>query len=222
MDGPDQHATQSTPAWDLIRQHKGLFDEKENTATLNNILDFWTKKASETLVNIAEATGLDIEVLRQKKSFEVEPRLTTGLEYSNTLISNGGLVMVQDLPDTERRNEHFEKQRWGRDHDLVVVLCKNAHLDADIGWELYQLSVLFKIKDISEDPGWMEALQRNRDAGGTLALPIFLQGDRIYWGQTGNDLHEMIRMFRQNQSERLDQLPDLVQQHYGGDATLAI
>jgi len=72
MDGPDQHATQSTPAWDLGRQHKGLFDEKENTATLNNILDFWTKKASETLVNIAEATGLDIEVLRQKKSFEVE------------------------------------------------------------------------------------------------------------------------------------------------------
>ena len=40
--------------------------------------------------------------------------------------------------------------------------------------------------------------------------------------QTGNNLHEMIRMFRQNQSERLDQLPDLVQQHYGGDATLAI
>ena len=28
-------------------------------------------------------------------------RLTTGLEYSNTLISNGGLVMVQDLPNTE-------------------------------------------------------------------------------------------------------------------------
>ena len=63
----DQHAKQSTPVW-----HKGLFDEKENTATLNNILDFWTKTASETLVNIAEATGLDIEVLRQKKSFEVE------------------------------------------------------------------------------------------------------------------------------------------------------
>jgi len=65
----DQHATQSTPAG-LIRQHKGLFDEQENTATLNNILDFWTKKASETLVNIVEGKGM--EVLRQKKSFEVE------------------------------------------------------------------------------------------------------------------------------------------------------
>jgi len=52
----------------------------------------------------------------------------------------------------------------------------------DVHIEL-QLSVLFEIKDISEDPGWMEALQRNRDAGGTLELPIFLQGDRIYWGQ---------------------------------------
>jgi len=43
---------------------------------------------------------------------------------------------------TQRRNKHFEKQRWGRDHDLVVVLCKNAHLDADIGWELYQVFFL--------------------------------------------------------------------------------
>ena len=29
----------------------------------------------------------------------------------------------------------------------------------------------------------MEALKSNREMGGTLRLPIFMQGDRIYWGQ---------------------------------------
>ena len=46
-----------------------------------------------------------------------------------------------------------------------------------------QSSVQIEVKDISEDPGWQLALQRNRESGGTLSLPIFMQGDRIYWGQ---------------------------------------
>lgn len=84
----------------------------------------------------------------------------------------------------------------------------NGQLSAKIGWELYQVfechpcyprgarpsvltherrivqsSVQIEVKDVSEDPGWQLALQRNREAGGTLSLPIFMQGDRIYWGQ---------------------------------------
>jgi hypothetical protein len=46
-----------------------------------------------------------------------------------------------------------------------------------------QASVLYEVKDIHKCPGWMEALKSNREMGGTLRLPIFMQGDRIYWGQ---------------------------------------
>ncbi len=43
--------------------------------------------------------------------------------------------------------------------------------------------MFYEIKDIAEDPGWTEALEGNRRSGGTLELPIILQGDRVYWGQ---------------------------------------
>ena len=43
--------------------------------------------------------------------------------------------------------------------------------------------MFYEIKDIAEDPGWTDALERNQRAGGTLELPIILQGDRVYWGQ---------------------------------------
>ena len=46
-----------------------------------------------------------------------------------------------------------------------------------------QSSVQIEVKDVSQDEGWQMALEHNRNAGGTLCLPIFMQGDRIYWGQ---------------------------------------
>lgn len=46
-----------------------------------------------------------------------------------------------------------------------------------------QSSVQIEVKDVSEDAGWQLALERNRVADGTLCLPIFMQGDRIYWAQ---------------------------------------
>jgi hypothetical protein len=46
-----------------------------------------------------------------------------------------------------------------------------------------QLNVEYEVINISQINGWIKALETNNVGKGTLKLPIYMQGDRIYWGK---------------------------------------
>ena len=75
------------------------------------------------------------------------------------------------------------------------------------------------MRDVGDDPGWTEALKHNREAGGSLKLPIYMQGDRIYWGHKDEDVQMLVRIFRQNQAARfLTAPPELLAREYGAQS----
>ena len=79
-------------------------------ATLHPITGFWEgfleTKYDEIAKQVATTVGIDeatITFSGAAASKREAQRQRTGLEYANALISNGGLVMTQDLPKTEVR-----------------------------------------------------------------------------------------------------------------------
>jgi len=79
-------------------------------ATLHPITGFWEgfleTKYDEIAKQVATTVGIDeatITFSGAAASKREAQRQRTGLEYANALISNGGLVMKQDLPKTEVR-----------------------------------------------------------------------------------------------------------------------
>ena len=118
---------------------QSVWEPPEELSTVNDYLDFWAKHLDKAMAMAGAAVGLDFTTSRLSWDDADERTLRegSGLELCNSVITSGGLAMVVDLPASVRRDDEIEFERWGQDHDKVIILCEGGTLDAASGLALY-------------------------------------------------------------------------------------